>query len=201
MSGRVTLFAALLLAGTGTAGCTPEPNASAAEPQAIVEQAGGQQAPVKQQAPGQQAAAPQEPGQQAGAGHSVFSCQLGGGKIVTVRQDGLRFVYRYGTAGQAELTIEGTPANGRVFQQTAVHGGTNDVELRFVSDEYSYVVHSFPRSDIVDNVPRSGLRVYRGGTKIMDRSCSPWAALSFEGVNSVHDLPGLPEGAPDAWEN
>ncbi len=190
MSGHVALIAALLLAGTGTAGCTPEPTASAAEPQAAV-----------QQAPVQQAAVQQAGVQQAAGEHSVFSCQLGGGKIVTVRQHGERFLYRYGTAGQAELTIEGTPTNGRIFQQTAVHGGTNDIELRFVSGAYSYVVHSFPRSDIVDNVPVSGLRVYRGGRMIMDRSCSPWAALSFEGINSVHDLPGLPEGAPDAWEN
>lgn len=192
MPNRVALRAALFVAGTGAAACTPEPTASAAEQQAPVKQAAVQQAAV------QQPAVDQAPVQEAAGEHTVFSCQLGGGKIVTVRRDGERFLYRYGTAGQAELTIEGTPTNGRIFQQTAVHGGTNDIELRFVRGAYSYVVHSFPRSDIVDNVPTSGLRVYRGGRVIMDRSCSPWVAISSEDF-SAFDLPPVPEGAPDAW--
>ena len=174
MSSHVALFAALLLAATGTTGCTPEPTASAAEPQAAVEQAAGE--------------------------HTVFSCQLSGGKIVTVTQDGGQFLYRYGTAGRPELTIEGTTANGRIFKQASVHGGSYDIQLRFVSGEYSYIVHSFPRSDIVDNVPRSGLMVFRGGTKILDRNCSPWAAISFEDFGDLHALPDSPEGAPSAWE-
>lgn len=174
MSGRVVLLAALLLAGTGTAGPTPEPTASAAEPQAT--------------------------GQQAAGEHTVFSCQLSGGKIATVTQDGGQFLYRYGSAGRAELTIEGTAANGRLFKQAALHGGTYDVQLRFVSGAYSYIVHSFPRSDIVDNVPRSGLMVFRDGRKIMDRNCSPWAAVSFEHPEYLYALPDIPEGAPSAWE-
>lgn len=202
MSSRVALLAALLLAGIGTAGCTPEPSASAAERQAAIQQGAVQQGAVQQEAVQQgaveQAAVEQAPVQPAAGEHTVFSCQLGGGKTVTVRRDGERFLYRYGTAGKAELTIEGTPANGRILQQTAVHGGTNHIELRFVSGAYSYVVHSFPRSDIVDNVPTSGLRVYRGGRVIMDRSCSPWAPMSTEDF-SEFDLPRVPEGAPDAW--
>lgn len=179
MSSHVALFAALLLAGTGTAGCTPEPTASAAEPQAAV-----QQTPV----------------QQAAGEHTVFSCQLSGGKIVTVKQDGGRLLYRYGTPGEAELEIEGTPTNGRIFQHASVHGGAYDVELLFVSGAYSYIVHSFPRSDIVDNDPTSGLMVFRSGEKIMDRDCAPWAAISFLGdVVYEPELPDLPEGAPSRW--
>ena len=174
MSGRVMALAASLLAATGAAGPTSEPVDRAAQPEAAVQRAAG--------------------------GHAVFSCRLPGGKIATVTQDGEQFLYRYGTAGEAELTIEGTAANGRIFKQAALHGGTYDIQLRFVSGEYSYILHSFPRSDIVDNVPRSGLMVFRGGTKIMDRNCSPWAAISFEHPEDLYALPDIPEGAPSAWE-
>ena len=47
MSDHVKLLAALLLAGIGAAGCTPEPGASAADQQAAEQQAGVQQAPVQ----------------------------------------------------------------------------------------------------------------------------------------------------------
>lgn len=174
MSGHVEVLAALLLAGTGAAGPTPESIGPAAQSGAAVQRAAG--------------------------GHTVFSCRLPRGKIVTVTQDGGQFLYRYGTAGRPELTIEGTTANGRIFKQAAVHGGSYDIQLRFVSGEYSYIVHSFPRSDIVDNVPTSGLIVFRGGRKIMDRNCSPWAAISFEDFEDLHALPDIPEGAPSAWE-
>ncbi len=169
MSGYVALFASFLLAGTGMA----ESAASAAEPNGAVRQAAGK--------------------------HAVFSCQLSGGKTATVTQDGGRFLYRYGTAGRPELTIEGTAKNGRIFQKAAYHGGVTVNELRFVSGAYSYIVHSFPRSDIVDNEPNSGLKVFRGGKMIMDRSCSPWAAISFRDFEHPSELPDNPEGAPSVW--
>ena len=198
MSSHVALRAALLLAGT--AGCTPEPTASAAEQQAGVQTAPVQQA-AAQQVPPQQAALQQTGAQVADGEYGVFFCPLGGGKLVTVGKDGERYRYRYGTARQAELTIEGTPTNGRLFVQAEPHGGEHMVELRFVSGAYSYVVHSFPRSDIVDNVPTSGLRVYQGNRMITDRSCSPWAELSDEDFNSFEKLPRVPLGSPDIWES
>lgn len=173
MSGHVALGAALLLAGAGTAGFIPEPAASAVEPKAAVRKAAGE--------------------------HIVFSCRLSGGKSVTVTQDGGRFLYRYGTAGKTELTIAGTARNGRIFQRASSHGGVTVSELRFVSGPYSYIVHSFPRSDIVDNDPSSGLMVFRGGKMIMDRSCSPWAAIAFRDFEYPSELPDNPEGAPLAW--
>ena len=197
MSGHFALFAALLLAGT--AGCTPEPSTSAAEQQADVQEAPVQQGGV-QRAP-EKAALQQTGAQVADGEYGVFFCPLGGGKLVTVGKDGERYRYRYGTARQAELTIEGTPTNGRLFVQSELHGGEHMVELRFVSGAYSYVVHSFPRSDIVDNVPTSGLRVYQGNRMITDRSCSPWAELSDEDFNSFETLPRVPLGSPDIWES
>ena len=173
MSGQIVVLAALFLAGPGAAGPTPEPIGPAARPEAAVERAAGEQ--------------------------TVFSCRLPGGKIVTVTRDGGHFLYRYGAAGRPELTIEGTAANGRLFKQAALHGGAYDIQLRFVSGAYSYIVHSFPRSDIVDNVPRSGLMVFRGGRRIMDRSCEPWADISFGDFDPLFALPDIPEGAPSAW--
>ena len=173
MSGQIVVLAALFLAGTGAAGPTPEPIGPAAQPEAAVQRAAGE--------------------------HTIFSCRLPRGKIVTVTRDGGRFLYHYGTAGRPELTIEGTAANGRIFKQAAVHGGSYDIQLRFVSGEYSYIVHSFPRNDIVDNVPRSGLIVFRGGTRIMDRNCEPWADISFGDFDHLFALPDIPEGAPSAW--
>jgi hypothetical protein len=173
MSGHVVVLAALLLAGTGAAGPAPEPIGPAAQSEVAV--------------------------QAAAEGDTIFSCRLPRGKIVTVTRDGEQFLYRYGTAGRTELTIEGTEANGRIFKQASVHGGTYDIQLRFVSGEYSYIVHSFPRSDIVDNVPRSGLMVFRGGKKIMDRNCAPWAEISFGDFGYLFALPDSPAGAPSAW--
>jgi hypothetical protein len=132
----------------------------------------------------------------------IFTCRLRDGKTVKVTGDGEHWVYRYGGAARPELTIVATPARGNVFKRIAVHGGDWEVQLRFVSGEYSYIVHSFPRNDIVDNVPSSGLVVFRGAKRILRRDCTPWAAISladpgvFEGLESV---PELPEGAPSAW--
>ena len=194
MSSHVALLAALLLAGIGTAGCTPEPSASAAEQQGVVQQGAVQQGAVEQ------AVVEQAPVQPDAGEHTVFSCQLSGGKIVTVTRDGGQFLYRYGAAGRPELTLEGTGKNGRLFKQAALHGGAYHTELRFVSGAYSYVVHSFPRSDIVDNEPTSGLMVFQGEKMIMDRSCAPWAAISFGDFDYLSELPDIPEGAPAAWE-
>jgi hypothetical protein len=139
------------------------------------------------------------PAVQSQRGHIIFSCRLGGGKIATVTGAGGRFVYRYGTARQSELTIVGTAANGALFKRADVHGGDPDIQLRFVRGAYSYIVHSFPRNEIVDNVPLSGLIVFRAGRRILDRDCSPWAKLSLEESDDLEEVPDIPEGAPSAW--
>jgi hypothetical protein len=138
----------------------------------------------------------------AAAAPGIFTCRLGDGKSVKVTGDGEHWVYRYGAAGRPELTIAATPARKNNFKRIAVHGGDWEVQLRFVSGAYSYVVHSFPRNDIVDNVPTSGLVVFRGAKRILSRDCTPWADISladpgvFEGLESV---PDTPEGGPSAW--
>lgn len=174
MSGRIVLLAALLLTGSSAASRTSDSIGPNARSGAAV--------------------------QPAGRGRTIFSCRLRGAKIVTVTGGGGRYVYRYGTARRPELTIVGTAANGKVFKQTATHGGAYDIQLRFVRGEYSYIVHSFPRNDIVDNVPTSGLMVFRGGRRILDRDCSPWARISFGDFEDLYELPDNPEGAPSAWD-
>lgn len=131
--------------------------------------------------------------------HTIFSCRLPGGKNVTVTGSAGRFVYRYGTARRPELTIVGTAASRNVFKQVAVHGGDWDIQLRFVKGPYSYIVHSFPRNDIVDNVATSGLIVFRGGKRILDRNCAPWAAISLDDPEDLDAFPDIPEGTPSAW--
>jgi hypothetical protein len=175
MPGRLVVLAAFLMTGTSAAGRSPDPAGPAPGPKAAM----------------------QPPAQ----GHSYFSCRLRGGKIATVTGGGGRFVYRYGTARKPELTIVGTAAGRNLFKQAAVHGGTYDIQLRFVRGEHSYIVHSFPRSDIVDNVPRSGLMVFRGKTRISDRKCSPWAEISFGDFEDLFEVPDSPEGSPSAWED
>ncbi len=175
MPGRLVVLAALLVTGAGAAARAAEPTG----PSARLKTA------VKPAAPG----------------HVFFSCRLRGGKVVTVTGGDGRFVYRYGTARKPELTIVGTAADSNIFKLAGVHGGTYDIQLRFVRGEHSYIVHSFPRSDIVDNVPRSGLMVFRGRTRILDRNCSPWARISFEDFEDLFELPDIPEGGPSAWED
>src|SRR4051812_19207371 len=170
MSGRFVVLAALLLSGTGAAGRTPDPARPAAQ---------------------SRGAAPH--------GHVIFSCRIRGGKLATVSGGGGRFIYRYGTAGSADLTIVGTAANRAVFKRAAVHGGDPDIQLRFVRGKYSYIVHSFPRNEIVDNVATSGLVVFRAGRRLLERDCSPWAEMSFEDSDDLEALPDIPEGAPSAW--
>lgn len=137
--------------------------------------------------------------QPAGHGRTIFSCRLRDGKIVTVAGGGGRFVYRYGNARRPELAIVGTVADRNLFKMVAVHGGDWDIQLRFVSGDYSYIVHSFPRNEIVDNVATSGLVVFRAGKRILDRSCSRWAEIAFENSDDMFALPDIPEGAPSAW--
>lgn len=175
MPGRLIVLAALLVTGTGAAGRAPDPAGPSARPKTAVPPAA--------------------------RGHSLFSCRLRGGKTVTVTGGAGRFVYRYGTARKAELTIVGTAADGNISKLAAVHGGTYDIQLRFVRGEHSYIVHSFPRSDIVDNLPRSGLIVFRGRSRILDRSCSPWAKIAFEDFEDLFALPDIPEGGRSAWED
>ncbi|MES2987009.1 MAG: hypothetical protein V4808_03795 [Pseudomonadota bacterium] len=131
---------------------------------------------------------------------TIFSCKLPGGKIATVKANGGQFTYRYGTARKAELTIVGSATSKNLFKLAAVHGGDTDIQLRFVKGDVSYIVHSFPRNDIVDNQPVSGLRVFRGGKRILDRDCRPWAALNVGDFEEMYELPDSPEGAPSAWE-
>ncbi len=124
---------------------------------------------------------------------TLFHCAVRGGKVATVAAEGDRFVYRYGPPGRPELTIAGTASEGNVFRQSHNHLA---VQLRFLSGEYSYVVHSIPRSDILDNVPRSGLIVFRNGRRIFERACSPWAALDLFALEAV---PEDREGAPSEF--
>lgn len=133
-------------------------------------------------------------------GPTIFACQLSGGKIVTVTGSDAGFVYRYGTARKPELTITGTLAGKNLSKRLEVHGGDIDAQLRFVSGEYSYIVHSFPRNKIVDNQPVSGLKVFRSNKKISDRACKPWAKISFADYEDLDAVPDIPEGAPSAWE-
>jgi hypothetical protein len=133
------------------------------------------------------------------AGHTIFSCRLPGGKVATVTGSGGGYLYGYGTARRRELTIIGTARSKTLFKRTEVHGGAWAIQLRFVRGEYSYVVHSFPRNEIVDNVPTSGLVVFRAGRRILDRNCSPWAEISFEDFEDLYALPDIPEGAPSVW--
>ena len=130
-----------------------------------------------------------------GAG-TLFACAVPGGKVATVTAEGDRVVYRYGRPGRPELTIAGTASEGKVFRQSHNH---HAIQLRFVSGEYSYVVHSIPRSDILDNVPRSGLIVFRNGRRIFERACSPWAALDFF-APELEEMPGDGEGAPSVFD-
>jgi hypothetical protein len=170
MSGPFLVLAALLL--TGAAGRAPHPNAPAARPRPAV--------------------------QTAQRGHGIFSCRLPGGRIATVTGIAGGMVYRYGPPGRPEITILGTPANRKLFHMIAVHGGDWDIQLRFVKGEYSYIVDSFPRNEIVDNVPVSSLTVFRGGKKILERNCSPWAEISLGDID-LSEFPENPRGAPSLY--
>jgi hypothetical protein len=169
MSGRFVVLAAFLLTGASAAGPTPNPSTPAARPKPAV-----------------------PPAQR---GHTIFSCRLSGGKRVTVTAVAGGMVYRYGTAARPELTILGTPINGNFFYDIGVHGGDWDVLLRFVKGEYSYIVNSFPRNEIVDNVPVSSLTVFRGGKIILERDCSPWAAIDLGDID-LQEFTMNPKGAP-----
>ena len=174
MSGRLVLLAAsLFLAGAGVDGAPARPTASAPKAKPEVQPAVG--------------------------GQRIFSCRLPGDKLVTVHADGERLVYRYGTARLAELTIVGTPAKRNLFQHIGVHGGDWAVQLSFVNGDHSYIVHSFPRNEIVDNVALSGLVVVRAGKTILDRKCSPWAEISTSRIEDLEAIPQIPEGAATAW--
>jgi hypothetical protein len=169
MFGRFVVLAALLLAGASAASSAPRANGSAARTKAAV--------------------------QPAPRGHIVFACRLPGGKRVTVTGVEGGMVYRYGTAARSELTILGTPANGNFFYDIGVHGADRDVLLRFVKGEYSYIVNSFPRNEIVDNQPVSSLTVFRGHKIILERPCSPWAEIHLGDID-LQDFTENPKGSP-----
>jgi hypothetical protein len=131
-------------------------------------------------------------------GGTLFACALPGGKTVKVTARGDRITYRFGTPRRAELMIVGSAANRNMFATTRLHGGpTYWTQLRFVRGEYSYVVHSVPRSRTLDNVASSGLMVFRGGRLISDRACRRWTELSFD---ALAEIPEDREGAPSAFD-
>jgi hypothetical protein len=174
MSGRFVVLAALLLTGAIAATLTP-------------------------QAIGTAAAKPKAKAHPAPRAPTLFSCRLRGGKVVTVTGTEGGLVYRYGAPGRPELTIVGKPADKNIFYAIAVHGGDWDKLLRFVKGEYSYIVNSFPRNEIVDNVPISSLIVFRGSKKILERDCSSWADLDWTSID-LEDYPENPKGAPSIFE-
>jgi hypothetical protein len=134
--------------------------------------------------------------QPTGPASTLFACALPGGKTVRVTARGDRITYRFGTPRRPELTIVGSAADGNLFATTRLHGGpTYFTQLRFVSGEYSYVVHSIPRSRILDNRAYSGVMVFRNGRRIADHPCRRWTALSFADIT---EMPEDREGAPSA---
>jgi hypothetical protein len=135
--------------------------------------------------------------QQPGRAATLFACSLPGGRAVRVTAQGDRITYRFGTPRRAELTIAGSAADQNVFATTRLHGGpTYFTQLRFVRGEYSYVVHSIPRTRTLDNTASSGVTVFRNGRRIAGHSCRRWAALSFA---DIAEIPEDREGAPSAF--
>lgn len=117
---------------------------------------------------------------------TVFSCQLHGGKTVTVTVRGEQLTYRYGMPRRAELRITAGPSDGKALFLQQRYAGPQR-QLRFTNGEYSYIVHYMGAPPELAN-SFSGLVVMRGGQRIFDRRCTQYREFEA-GWDVLHRLP------------
>ena len=120
-----------------------------------------------------------------GAPKTIFACKLGLKSAKVTLEQG-RFIYRYGAAKKAELTLAGSGAVGDV---TAYQGRYASIlrQIRFTNGGVSYILYSMGASSTADTRDVSGLSVVRGGKLVSDQSCKPFAEFTagFEALDAL----------------
>jgi hypothetical protein len=121
---------------------------------------------------------------------TIFTCSIGKKTASVTLTDG-RLTYHFGTGPHDELTIVGIPASGNVFQRTQRFAGM-EYQLRFKTDDYSYILYASEGSAEVGAASISGLVILQGTDRIADRSCTRFTEFSvpLDGL-------GIPEDTED----
>lgn len=124
----------------------------------------------------------------AASAETLFQCNLGNGKAVSVTSEGDRLAYRYGAPRRAELTLAGSARSGNVrFWQERYASILSQV--RFTNGAYHYIVYSMGASEVAGSNAVSGIVVMRGTRTIARHACRRHA--EFNGGSEL--LSGLPE--------
>ncbi|WP_026792258.1 hypothetical protein [Pleomorphomonas oryzae] len=125
-----------------------------------------------------------------GKSKTIFSCAIGKRTASVTLADG-QLTYHFGTRAHDELTIVGTPASGNVFQMAQRYAGM-EYQLRFKSDDYSYILYAAEGNPQVGAAANSGLVILQGTDRIADRSCAKFTefAVPLDGL-------GIPEDTED----
>jgi hypothetical protein len=71
----------------------------------------------------------------------IFTCSLGK-KRVEVTQETGSLVYRFGARRRSELELRAAPDTGTVFYHRTLYNRGEDQALRFINEDYSYIVYS-----------------------------------------------------------
>lgn len=102
---------------------------------------------------------------------TVFTCSAGH-KEIAITQEGDRLTYSFGPRGRPEISLHGGP-DGGVFYHRELYARGEDQTLRFVQDEWSYIV--FNRWQAPDAHPEhnvSGLLVMKDGKLVRRINCA-----------------------------
>lgn len=129
---------------------------------------------------------PASPVHAEGKSTTIFSCSIGKKTASVTLADG-QLTYHYGIRGHDELTIVGIPASGNVFQMAQRYAGM-EYQLRFKTDDYSYILYASEGNAQAGAAAVSGLVILQGTDRIADRSCARFTEFSIP-----LDTLGIPE--------
>jgi hypothetical protein len=116
---------------------------------------------------------------------TIFACNLGAKRaIVTIDSRG--FVYRYGTAKKADLTIVENAGSANLHAYWGRYVSPLR-QLRFTAGEYSYLLYTMAANERMDTNGTAGLMVLRGTKVLSDRQCKPWVEFTggFERIDAL----------------
>lgn len=118
---------------------------------------------------------------------TVFRCALRNGKSVEVISQGGNLLYHYGTGARRELSLRGSARSGNVFSMRQRYAGP-ELQLRFASEGYSYIVYSMEPNRQAGANGVAGLVVMRGHRRVGDYSCRRYTEF-HAGFELIDTLP------------
>lgn len=128
----------------------------------------------------------------------AFSCQYGARTVSVCLASG-KVIYRAGKIGAPEMEIVSSGKDGRAYRSSVVgQGGGSQTTLRFVNQDYSYLMSSGITGSLADKPGTrwSVLTVMKGQTQAAAHDCKQ--TTHPDGITSV-TLPDEPDERFVGW--